>query len=224
MLRPALIPLLASIISTASAADSFEAACDALNSTADIRVEFKAASAQLDESKAAREIALDDRKGEAFRHLGATHATLLRDVEVRLNGYTDERSGRACAWPKVKLTLTVRPLLIELAKELSADECMRAHVFDHEMRHVAIYNAAALRAGAQLQAEMRAHYQDAKLIGDADALMSELRAEIERRWLSRLDELIALHDREHEALDAAEESEAYAVCKGALAKLIKTME
>lgn len=223
MLRSALIAMLATI-STASAAEGFEAACDALSSAADIRVEFKAAAAQLDESKAAREIALDARKGEAFRHLGVTRATLVRDVEVRLDGYTDERSGRACAWPKVKLTLTVRPLLIELARELNADDCMRAHVFGHEMQHVAIYNAAALRAGGELEAEMRAYYRNDMLIGDADALMSELRAEIERRWLTRLDQLIALHDREHDALDAGEESQAYTVCNGALAKLIKTME
>ena len=44
---------------------------------------------------------------------------------------------------------------------------MRAHVFEHEMQHVAIYNAAVLRAQIQLESEMRAHFNERQLVGDA---------------------------------------------------------
>ena len=224
MLRYALAVLLA-VLSSASAAQSFEAACDALSApAADVRVLFAPAAAQVDESKASREIELDSEKAGAFRHLGVTRATLLRDVDVRLDGYTDERSGRACAWPKVKLQLRVQPLLIELARELGADPCMRAHVFEHEMQHVAIYNGAVLRAQVQLESEMRAHFNERQLVGDARTLMGELQSQIADRWLTRLDALLAVAESEHDALDAAEERQAYSVCNGALSKLIKSME
>jgi hypothetical protein len=224
MLRYGLAAVLA-VLSAASAAQSFEAACDGLSApAADVRVLFAPAAAQVDESKASREIELDTKKAGAFRHLGVTRATLLRDVDVRLDGYTDPQTGRACAWPKVKLRLRVQPLLIELARELGADPCMRAHVFEHEMQHVAIYNAAVLRAQVQLESEMRAHFNERQLVGDATTLMGELQAQIADRWLTRLDALLAVAESEHDALDAAEERQAYSVCNGALSKLIKSME
>jgi len=224
MLRYGLAAVLA-VLSAASAAQSFEAACDALSApAAEVRVLFAPAAAQVDESKASREIELDSEKAGAFRHLGVTRATLLRDVDVRLDGYTDPQTGRACAWPKVKLQLRVQPLLIELARELGADPCMRAHVFEHEMQHVAIYNGAVLRAQVQLESEMRAHFNERQLVGDARTLMGELQSQIAERWLTRLDALLAVAESEHDALDAAEERQAYSVCNGALSKLIKSME
>jgi hypothetical protein len=224
MVRFALATALA-LLSATSAAQSFEAACDTLRGrSADVRVRFAPAAAQIDESKAAHEIKLDHHKAAAFRHLGVTRATLLRDVDVRLDGYTDQETGRVCAWPNIKLQLRAQPLLVELARELAADPCMRAHVFEHEMQHVAIYNAAVLRAQVQLESEMRAHFNERELVGDAATLMQELQAQITDRWLSRLDALLALSDSEHDALDAAEERQAYSVCNGALSTLIKSME
>jgi len=129
MLRYGLAAVLA-VLSAASAAQSFETACDGLSApAADVRVLFAPAAAQVDESKASREIELDTKKAGAFRHLGVTRATLLRDVDVRVDGYTDPQTGRACAWPKVKLRLRVQPLLIELARELGADPCMRTPMY-----------------------------------------------------------------------------------------------
>jgi hypothetical protein len=222
--RSCIVPAALALISGSNAAAPLEAVCDSLPPAAEVRVVFAPAAAQIDDSKLAREIKLDGDKASAFRQLGMTRATLLRDVDVRLEGYSDERTGRACAWPKVTLRLSVQPLLVELARELGANECMRAHVLEHEMLHVAIYNAAALRASAQLEREMRAHFNERQLDGDAVSLMPELQAQIADRWLPRLEALFAEGDREHEALDAAEQRQAYSVCNGALSQLIKAIE
>jgi len=214
----------ATLVSAASGAQSFEAACDALAPAADVHVSYASAAAQIDESKAARDIKPDAKRDDSFRHLGVTHATLLRDVDVQLAGFSDEHTGRACAWPKVTLQLTVRPLLIQLARELGANECMRNHVFQHEMQHVAIYNAAVLRAAAKLQQEMRAYFNERQLLGDEGSLLREVRTQINERWLARLDALIVESEPEHEALDAAEEGQAYVVSSGALSQLVKAIE
>jgi hypothetical protein len=209
--------------SVASAAQSLPDPCGRVAPSARISVVFAPASAQIDETKAAKDIELDDRKTRAFRHLGVTRATLLRDVDVRLNGYTDEGSGRACAWPSIEVKLSVRPLLIELAHELGADQCLREHVLEHELRHVAIYNAHAASAAARLQSEMQQAYGSALLIGDAARMLNDLREEIAQRWLRRLDELIGEADAEHDALDVAEERDSYSVCNGALSKLMPNL-
>jgi len=71
---------------------------------------------------------------------------------------------------------------------------------------------------------MRAHFNGRLLVGNATTLMGELQAQIADRWLTRLDALLAVAESEHDALDAAEERQAYSVCNGALSKLIKSME
>lgn len=223
-MRSAAFAMALVLASSASFAVDLDTACGSLEPAADVRVLFIPAAAQIDDSKRAREIKFDGDKAGAFRQLGVTRATLLRDVDVRLAGFADERTGRACAWPKVTLKLSVRPLLVELARELGASECMRAHVLEHEMQHVAIYNAAALRAALQLEREMRTHFNERQLDGDADTLMQALRAQIAQQWLSRLDALLAEADREHDALDAAEERQAYSVCNGVLSQMIKAIE
>jgi hypothetical protein len=92
------------------------------------------------------------------------------------------------------------------------------------MQHVAIYNASALRAALQLEQEMRAHFSARQLDGAADTLLETVQAQIRERWLSRLDALLAEADREHDALDAAEERQAYKVCDGALSRMLKGLE
>jgi hypothetical protein len=117
----------------------------------------------------------------------------------------------------------VHPLLVELAHELEGSTCMRTHVFDHEMQHVAIYNAGAQRAAAQLEREMRAELNQRQLDGDAATLMRDVREQIAGRWLPRLDQLVAEGNREHDALDAAEERQAYSVCNGVLPQILKAI-
>jgi hypothetical protein len=223
MRRPAVALAVASITGSAAGAPLHEL-CDAMPPAVEVRVLFAPAAAQIDDSKGSREIKLDEERGAAYRHLGVTRATMQRDLDVRLEGYTDERSGRACAWPKVTLRLSVRPLVVELARELEGSECMRAHVLEHEMLHVAIYNAGSLRASQQLEREMRAHFSGRPLDGDAGTLLREVQEQINQRWLVRLDELVADANREHDALDAAEERQAYTVCNGALTQILKSIK
>ena len=218
----AVIPIALTLASGVCSAVDLDTACGSLAPSAEVRVSYLPAAAQVDDTKRARDIKLDGDKAGAFRQLGVTRATLLRDVDVRLEGFADDR--HACAWPKVTLKLSVRPLLVELASELEANPCMRAHVLEHEMQHVAIYNASALRAALQLEQEMRAHFNERQLDGSADTLLETVRAQIKERWLTRLDALLAEADREHDALDAAEEQQAYKVCDGALSRMMKALE
>ena len=217
-----LLPIALTLASGICSGVDLDSACGSLAPSAEVHVSFLPAAAQIDDTKRAREIKFDGDKAGAFRQLGVTRATLVRDVDVRLEGFADDR--HACAWPKVTLKLSVRPLLVELARELEANECMRAHVLEHEMQHVAIYNAGALRAALQLEQEMRAHFNARQLDGAADTLLETVQAQIRERWLSRLDALLAEADREHDALDAAEERQAYKVCDGALSRMLKGLE
>jgi hypothetical protein len=224
MMRSYAIAAALALVSGASGAAPLEVLCNSLPPAAEVRVLFAPSAAQLDDSKSARDLRLAaDEEGAAFRHLGVTRATLQRELDIRLEGYTDERTGRACAWPKVELRLSVSPLLVELARELEGSPCLRAHVFNHEMQHVAIYNASAQRAAAQIEREMRAELNQHQLDGDSASLMRDMREQLAQRWLPRLDDLVAEGNREHDALDAAEERQAFSVCNGVLPQILKTI-
>jgi hypothetical protein len=212
------------LASSSGLAVDLDTACEALAPAAQVHVTYLPSAMQVDDSKRSRDIQLDGDKAGSFRQLGVTRATLHRDVDVRLEGFSDEQSGRACAWPSITVKLSVRPLLVELARELNLSECMRSHVLEHEMLHVAIYNASAQRVSAKLEQEMRAHFNERRLDGAADSMLQAVRTEVNERWLARLDTLLAESDREHDTLDAAEEQRAYTVCDGALARVIKALE
>ena len=62
-----------------------------------------------------------------------------------------------------------------------------------------------------------------KDIKKAHYVARKLQAEINERWLSRLDALIAQSDPEQEALDVDQEARAYRACRSEIAEVIKAI-
>jgi hypothetical protein len=204
-------------------AAALDEACDPARPAAEVHVRFTPSAAQIDDTRLAREIRLDEHTHAAYLHLGVTRATLQREVEVKLEGYVDPESGQACAWPKVNVRLSVRPLMIELAHELEASPCLRSHVLDHELQHIAIYNAAASFAAHTLEHEMLQELSAHLLEGESEALLRDVRLQVDQRWLPRLDALIAEAGSGHERLDADEQNQVESVCNGILPQILRTM-
>src|SRR4051794_5435651 len=170
------------------------------------RVVFTPGTVLIDESKYSRELK-KTAMSSAVHQLGVTNATPLRTIRVQL--IEQDR----CVQPVVSVQITVRPLLIELARELNASDCLRAYVLSHEMQHVAIYNLTGARAASQLEGEMRGKLIASRLGSDSDSdKMRHLQAQINERWLPRLDMLMAQGDAEQEALDVDQERAAQRAC------------
>jgi hypothetical protein len=178
------------------------------------RVAFTPGTVLVDESKYSRELKKTV-KSETVHQLGVTHATPLRAIRVQLIEQDH------CVRPLVSLQLTVRPLVIELARELNGSECLRRYVLSHEMQHVAIYNLTGGRAASQLEREMRGKLSISRLRSDADKV-SDLQSQINERWLPRLDVLMAQGDAEQEALDVDQERAAQRACSE-IAQFMKTV-
>ena len=179
------------------------------------RVDFRPGTVLIDESKYSRELKKTAKSGTVHQ-LGVTHATPLRAIRVQLI----ERDG--CVRPVVSLQLTVRPLVIELARELNGSECLRTYVLSHEMQHVAIYNLTGGRAASQLEREMRGKLSVSRVRSDADKVR-DVQAQINERWLPRLDVLMARGDADQEALDIDQERAAQRACSTEIAQFMKTV-
>jgi hypothetical protein len=211
--------LLLGLCVDATAADAGNGCVEA-STAVDVRVSFKPGTAVIEESKASRELQKTGGRSAAFHQLGVTQATIQRALHVQF----DESPQPTCIRPKVWLQLAVRPLVVELARELNQDPCLRAYVLEHEMQHVAIYNAAGRRAAQQLEREMRARLTYSRSLGSADAALRDLQTRIDGQWSSRLDALMSEADAEQEALDVDQDRRAYRACNGAIAPFLQTLK
>lgn len=211
--------LLLGLCTDAAAADS-KNACVGASTAVDVHVSFTPGTAVINDSKASRELERTGGRSAAFHQLGVTRAMIQRVLHVQF----DESNPSACARPKVLLQLTVRPLMVDLASELNRDPCLRAYVLEHEMQHVAIYNAAGRKAAQQLEREMRARLTYSRSRGNAEAALREMQARIDGQWSSRLDALMSEADAEQDALDVDQDRRAYRACNGAIASLLQTLK
>jgi hypothetical protein len=194
--------------------------CVGASTAVDVRVSFKPGTAVIEESKASRELQRTGGRSAAFHQLGVTQATIQRVLHLQF----DESLQSTCVRPKVWLQLTVRPLVIELARELDKDPCLRSYVLEHEMQHVAIYNAAGRKAAQQLEREMRARLTYSRSLGSADAALRELQTRIDGQWSLRLDALMSEADAEQDALDVDQDRRADRACNGAIASFLQTLK
>jgi len=170
----------------------------------EVQVSFTPGIAVIDETKPSRELQKTGAYGMVHQ-LGLTLANLQRTVAVRMHEQAH------CPRPTVRVQLSVQPLVIELASELSGMSCLRDHVLEHERQHAAIYNAAAARAAVQLGREMQIQLSVPAGSRDAASLRA-LHARVNGYWLARLDALLAQGNAEQEAIDALEPREAYLAC------------
>lgn len=217
--RVTALVLMALCAGAAAAADP-STLCSGPSTAVDVRVAFTPGTAVINDSKASRELERTGGKSAAFHQLGVTRAEIQRELHVQL----DERDHSPCARPSVLLRLSMRPVVVELAHELNRDACLRAYVLEHEMQHVAIYNASAGRAALQLEREMRARLSYRRLHGNSDKALDELQNRIDTQWLPRLDALVSEADADQDALDVDQEHQAYRACNGAMAQLLQTLK
>jgi len=180
-----------------------------------VHVSFAPGTVTVDAGKSSRKLEQIGIRSGAIHQLGVTRATPQHTVRIQI----DERER--CVRPVVTLQLTVRPLQVELARELEQSVCLRKYVLDHELQHVAIYNAAMTRAAVQVEREMRA--QIIVPLERDGARAERLQAEVYERWLPRLEALVAQSAREHEALDVDQEARAHRACSSEIALVMKAV-
>lgn len=77
------------------------------------------------------------------RHVttGLTQARIGHRAAIAVNGLQEGGSARVCMRADVRVELAMDPLTVFIARELDADPCRQAAVRQHEMQHVAVYEA-----------------------------------------------------------------------------------
>jgi hypothetical protein len=188
-----------------------QAACG--GTTVEVNVTYQPGAVQIDDTKPSHSLETTGVRWNPTRQLGLTHLTPQRTVHIQVSEHD------TCAPPRVTVEMTVRPLIVELARELNGNGCARDYVLSHELQHVAIYNATARDAAAALEREMRKNLTISRITLPGDRAR-ELQRLVHDQWLPRLDQLMDQGNTAQAALDHAQEPQIANVCGGALAGII----
>jgi hypothetical protein len=147
-------------------------------------------------------------KGNPATHrtLGLTRAEFRQDAQVDIAGLNDAGGGRACSRPQIRVKLSMTPMTVNVASELRNMECARNVVYEHEMKHVAVYRQHMTDAARELEATLPALFGQRIIVARDPAagqaqVHNELQAFLGEFSARSSDEL----KREQDAVDTAEE-------------------
>jgi hypothetical protein len=151
--------------------------------------------------------------------LGLTQVQTRVEKRVSLASLRSKLDGRACARPRIELTLALYQARVYVASELAGNDCAVAAVWHHELRHFAIYQETLMDTAREVERLMRAHYEGLVLTGTEDEMLDQIERDLQQRWVREIDTLSARGNIEHELLDARDAQNDAAWCDGALLRL-----
>jgi hypothetical protein len=133
-----------------------------------------------------------------YRTMGLTLTRVGHEATVAFTGVSDTTRGRSCFRTHVQVELFMRPLTVHVAREIAADACLRAVIHEHEMQHVAVYEAHLHAAAAELVQVLPAEFGDHVHYADDEA-------GAQRALQARLAQFLAGHlQRSSRELEAAQ--------------------
>ena len=106
---------------------------------------------ERDDSQSIAELTL--KRGSAFathRTYGLTTAVFGQSTDIRLNVGDDRGDMRGCGTPRVRIELSMQPVIVYVASELAAQPCQHDVTLSHEMKHVEVFREALQLAARDL--------------------------------------------------------------------------
>ena len=100
---------------------------------------------------------LTAKSGSAFathRAIGLTTAVFGQSTDIELHTVGDRRGATACGTPRVRVELSMQPMIVFIARELADQPCQREITLSHEMKHVEIFREVLDDATQDLEREL----------------------------------------------------------------------
>jgi hypothetical protein len=195
----------------------FEARCEASLPPARVDVVAAPAAYKIDRTRSYRELtAMSGDAAPGIRALGLTTAEVGHRAAVEAVGIEDTRSGRICARPSIRVTLSASPMTVYVAREIAGDPCKEAAAREHEMKHVAVYESEIAAVAREARAALAASYGNRVLhYGSRAEADRETSAALDRQMLELLSGVAARVRERQRAVDTPEEyARVSAACGG----------
>jgi hypothetical protein len=85
---------------------------------------------------------------------GLTTAFFGQSTDIDLQIVDDRRNPRACGSPRVRVELSMQPMTVFVASELTDTPCQHDVTLSHEMKHVEVFRAVLEEAARELEREL----------------------------------------------------------------------
>lgn len=120
--------------------------------------------------------------------MGLTQARIGHRATIAVNGLQEGGSARVCMRADVRVELAMEPLTVFIARELDADPCLQRAVREHELQHVAVYEAVLAASPSTLARALETAFGGRTFNGASTAAVKgEVEAAIARHLDAFLD-------------------------------------
>jgi hypothetical protein len=137
----------------------FEARCEATLPVTRIEVVNAPVVYGTDRTRTWRElVALGGDATPGLRPLGLTTAKISHNASVETAGIEEQRSGRVCVRPSIRVELSTTPMMVYIDREIAADGCRDAAALEHELKHVAVYEDEMAKIAEDVRAQLESSY------------------------------------------------------------------
>ena len=137
----------------------FEARCEASLPATRIEVVTAPVVYGTDRNRSWRELTV--MSGDAtptLRALGLTTAQVGHQASVETTGIEDQRNGRVCVRPSIRVEVSATPMTVYIGQEIAGDPCRDAVALEHELKHVAVYTEELAKIADDVRALLAASY------------------------------------------------------------------
>jgi hypothetical protein len=87
------------------------------------------------------------------RTMGLTTAVFGQSTDIELQVLGDRRGSRACGTPTVRVELSMQPVVVFIAREVTESPCQHDATLGHEMKHVEVFREVLQEAATELERE-----------------------------------------------------------------------
>lgn len=163
---------------------SFESRCASLPPASYDVVELPL---QFEENDTVGLAELTARSGSSLarhRTYGLTTASFGHQTQSEMRLVEQRASGRTCGTPRVRVQLSMQPVVVYLARELADDRCQREATREHELRHVGVNREVLGEAARTLREQLGSALGTAVLHGASGAAIAKQYEAALRDYLS----------------------------------------
>jgi hypothetical protein len=137
----------------------FEARCETSLPATRVEVVVAPVAYGTDRTRSWRE--LTHMSGDAtptLRALGLTTAEIGHQAFVETAGIENQRDGRVCVRPTIRVELSATPMTVYIGQEIAGDPCRDAAALEHELKHVSVYRDELPRIADEVRMLLQSEY------------------------------------------------------------------
>jgi len=139
----------------------FETRCETTLPPTRIDIVMAPVVHRTDRTRSWRELtAMSGDETSDLRAVGLTTAQVGHQALVETSGIENQRDGRVCVRPAIRVELSVTPMTVYISREIAEDPCRDAAALEHELKHVAVYEDELGRIADDVRKLLSANYDN----------------------------------------------------------------